>query len=824
MPSARSSGRGAAPDPPAPAPRKGGRGAATVMSRSVTTDGASHSQSRGGSSNIQSKRGSYAAGSRCGMSASMSGSLGTRPVPTDSSGAAGRPRSSANTLPTSEKFKGPTPTARHGSTRPETARRTGVPSSRPSSGNNRKFANDKPGEDKEEKPRCPKFPHPDRSLPPEARARTASAKSKGAEKLSSTAATRIVDKAQEQSSVVARQMKKPPSKAFLEAHSKAAETAIFHKDEGTDQLHPKFLQQARRNGQMNLSGRGLVKVPERVWTINDLDEQEKKNVSKGLSLDRVEDTESWWDFVELNKLILASNKLSSLPPSVGNLLALTVLDLHDNVLESLPEEIAKLENLNRLNLNHNRLSVLPNDFFNLRQLRKLDLSNNQLSELSDEVGRLDFMEAMDLSYNQLKSLPPSIGYLTKMTIFNAGHNKLINVPDEISFLRDLSSLDLTSNELKTLPESMADLSKLERLHLRHNCLSSMPCLRNCNHLKEVHLGNNRLQEVTVQDVENMPNVCVLDLRDNKIAAIPDDIVNLQALERLDLTNNDLSLLPFSLGTLPNLKSLLVEGNPFKSIRRDIIQRGTVGLMKYLRSRLTESELRALSSTSREGTPPPIPGSGSPLPDAHSMRTTQALNLSAKGLTSVPDKLFEDAAESGVTSADLSKNNLNATPDGLRILAPSLFEVNLSANRLESVASWLGSMCAAKLQYLNLANNKLVSLPGDISQLSQLREVSLAYNRFEEVPSCLYSCPKLETIVLCGNKVVRIDVEGLSKLEMLAVLDLQNNSIDHVPPELGNLKQLRSLQLEGNAFRMPRPQVLVKGTEAVLAYLRDRIPK
>lgn len=34
---------------------------------------------------------------------------------------------------------------------------------------------------------------------------------------------------------------------------------------------------------------------------------------------------------------------------------------------------------------------------------------------------------------------------------------------------------------------------------------------------------------------------------------------------------------------------------------------------------------------------------------------------------------------------------------------------------------------------------------------------------------------------------------------------------------------RSLQLEGNPFRNPRPAVLCKGTQALLAYLRDRIP-
>ena len=35
--------------------------------------------------------------------------------------------------------------------------------------------------------------------------------------------------------------------------------------------------------------------------------------------------------------------------------------------------------------------------------------------------------------------------------------------------------------------------------------------------------------------------------------------------------------------------------------------------------------------------------------------------------------------------------------------------------------------------------------------------------------------------------------------------------------------VRSLQLEGNPFRNPRAAILAKGTQALLAYLRDRIP-
>ena len=71
---------------------------------------------------------------------------------------------------------------------------------------------------------------------------------------------------------------------------------------------------------------------------------------------------------------------------------------------------------------------------------------------------------------------------------------------------------------------------------------------------------------------------------------------------------------------------------------------------------------------------------------------------------------------------------------------------------------------------------------------------------------------------------QIDVDGLKQLSKLSILDLGNNNIGQVPPELGLLTNLRVLTLDGNAFRVPRPQILVKGTASIMAYLRDRIPR
>ena len=62
----------------------------------------------------------------------------------------------------------------------------------------------------------------------------------------------------------------------------------------------------------------------------------------GVSMDTDSADGNWWDTVDMTKLILACNKISSIPPDISNLLGLQILDLHDNQLETLPESISSL--------------------------------------------------------------------------------------------------------------------------------------------------------------------------------------------------------------------------------------------------------------------------------------------------------------------------------------------------------------------------------------------------------------------------------------------------------------------------------------------------
>ena len=74
------------------------------------------------------------------------------------------------------------------------------------------------------------------------------------------------------------------------------------------------------------------------------------------------------------------NRLTTLPPEIGNLVNFQVLDLSYNQLAFFPGEIGNLVNLLVLRVNDNQLTLLP-PVYNLASLQDLDLGNNQLSGL-----------------------------------------------------------------------------------------------------------------------------------------------------------------------------------------------------------------------------------------------------------------------------------------------------------------------------------------------------------------------------------------------------------------------------------------------------------
>ncbi|KAI1000810.1 CCR4-Not complex 3'-5'-exoribonuclease subunit [Podosphaera aphanis] len=89
-------------------------------------------------------------------------------------------------------------------------------------------------------------------------------------------------------------------------------------------------------------------------------------------------TSPLFNYVFLRELYLASNNLSRLPPSIGNLRHLTHLDASNNQLTELPRELGMCVYLKQLLVFDNQISKLPHELGSLFQLEMLGIEGNPL--------------------------------------------------------------------------------------------------------------------------------------------------------------------------------------------------------------------------------------------------------------------------------------------------------------------------------------------------------------------------------------------------------------------------------------------------------------
>jgi Leucine-rich repeat (LRR) protein len=117
--------------------------------------------------------------------------------------------------------------------------------------------------------------------------------------------------------------------------------------------------------------------------------------------------------------------LTALPESIGNLQALTMLDLtRCTALTALPESIGNLQALTTLDLSDcEALTALPESIGNLQALTTLDLSDCEaLTALPESMGNLQALTTLDLSVcKALTALPESIGNLQALRIELPSH-------------------------------------------------------------------------------------------------------------------------------------------------------------------------------------------------------------------------------------------------------------------------------------------------------------------------------------------------------------------------------------------------------------------
>ncbi|KAF2731781.1 L domain-like protein [Polyplosphaeria fusca] len=579
---------------------------------------------------------------------------------------------------------------------------------------------------------------------------------------------------------------------------------------------------ARADGRLNIAAMALSEMPEEVL-----------NMYKFNSDDA---TVAWGEVVDLTTMIAADNEFATLPeklfpdvdpesslgddedgPQFG---AVQSIDLHGNMLTQLPIGLKWLSQLSKLNLARNQLSADSFDVISrISSLREVKLSENKLlGALPGSVGSLKQLEVLEVQGNKLTSLPKEICELVHLRTLNISENLLTTVPSELFTSVPIVELIATKNNFSGSFFDVDTVPHLQNLQLSNNSLASL-CVTGTillPALKTLNVSANRLS--ALPDISSWTSLTTLLAGENKLSVFPEGFVTLQQLRSADFSANNITKLDEKIAVMNGLMNLTLVANPLRD--RKFLSMETQDIKRDLMSRLEPTE--GGMGQDEEGADAAVGAELSHEENGWQLKPSGTLDLSSQNLSELDEGALLSFAErndvrqlylqqncltvipnmlSGLphlTLLDLSKNNMS-TPLMDRLELPRLRELRLSGNKLQSLGDLLTLLSAPALQHLDVSNNRLSGT----------------------LPSMRDTFPGLILLIASDNAISEVSAKVL---EGLKVVNLSNNEIPKLDPRIGLLQgTLTSLDVEGNTFRVPNYAVLQKGTDAVLNWLRDKVP-
>lgn len=633
---------------------------------------------------------------------------------------------------------------------------------------------------------------------------------------------------------------------------------------------------ARTTGRLNIAAMGLKQIPTQVLKMYDLESMDRPGSSWAESVDLTRFVAADNELETIDDAVFPDTDPSDFvneDNSEGHLFGgLESLDLHGNTLIALPMGLRRLQLLTSLNLASNKLTNNCLEIISqLTTIRDLKLGNNLLYGRMEEryFANLQNLEILDLHGNNISSLPDNVDRLSRLRMLNLNENAFETLP-----FRSLSKLPLTEllarkNKLSgtLIGPGVEGFPQLQVLDVAANQIQMIIDSTQPLKLPSLHqftVSINRI--ISLPDMSTWASLLTVNADENSITAFPEGFATLENIRHVDFTSNDIRIIPPEVARMDSLAMLRITGNPLRD--RKFTSLTTEELKDALAARLEPLPQATTSSVEQFGNgfnnerpaaaATPVNGDGDEYDDddgrsdlddfatpptsaPHSPARSRSHTLSSQTWPIKPGGLLDRsntqssslhpvvcskiAVAHTIRDIRLQHNTFTQFPNSLSFFTDTITSLSLAHNQLTG-ESWLTEpIDLTALRELSLASNFITNLTPLTSNLCapNLEKADLSCNRIVKLPTLRDFFPSLTVLLISNNRLEELEPEAIKGMK---VVDAGNNEIAHLNPRIGLLGgsgNLSKLEVTGNRFRVPRWNVLERGTEATLRWLRGRVP-
>ncbi|KAH8300423.1 hypothetical protein KR018_004929 [Drosophila ironensis] len=459
--------------------------------------------------------------------------------------------------------------------------------------------------------------------------------------------------------------------------------------------------------------------------------------------------------------------------------------------------VKDLEHLKKLRLDHNLITVIEDgSFVDLPNLSELHLNDNRITELQyGAFLRTPQLKTIYLQNNIIRRIHPESLLQASGSGVEAVHiyNNEIGHVEALRALLDalptLRYLDMSGNQLSELPYgALRGHGTLEQLHLNHNqlrlierdALMAMPALR------ELRMRNNSLSSDLPLPFWNLPGLKGLDLAQNHFDRVDSQLLaGLPSLRRLDLSENGLiELAPNSFRHNPLLETINISTNALTHIHSSTLHH----LERLFEVDASYNQLKAIIG----GLP----------------RIVERISLKGNQISALPAAASKDLQLPNLRMLDLSQNRIEQLPRHGFQGASELRVLSLAQNQLRLLqdTSFIGIQ---RLELLHLQDNQLNEADErTLLPLAELRNLNLQSNKLEAITDNFFSNnSRMEQLDLSRNLIRSISPTAFDSQRSLEYLDLSGNALMDISVGLGNLHNLRDIDLSYNQISRVQSDVI-----------------